>query len=200
MQVITLTAKDRRYPKRLAPILGSRFPEITAIGNLDILADPQTPITGLFCSRNCPGSLILPSFDHISALRDAGRTVASGFHSEMEQECLKILLRGSQPIIICPARAIHNMRLTTDWKKSLEENRLLIVSPFDQNQKRATAELAYQRNKFVAALADELFVIHGKRGTGTLNMVIEAMKAGKKTFTINDIANQALIKADVALV
>lgn len=44
-------------------------------------------------------------------LRDAGVTVIGEFHSPMEKECLNILLRGSQPIIVCPARSLENMRI-----------------------------------------------------------------------------------------
>ncbi len=195
MQCRTITKKDKQIPARLEQLLTKDFPEITAAGNLDILADNKQIITGLFCSRNCPGNLILPAFDHVTALRDAGKTVISGFHSEMEQECLKILLRGTQPVIICPARAIHNMRLSADWKIPFAEKRLLILSPFGKHHKRVTAKLAEQRNRFVAALADELFVAHARSGTGTFNIAANAVKTGKKIVTIRDTNNQALIEA-----
>ncbi len=81
----------------------------------------------------------------------------------MEKECLQILLRGSQPIIICPARALPQ-RLPPEWKKPLAAGRLLILSPFTAMAKRVTSELAARRNKFVAALADEVFVAHAMVG------------------------------------
>lgn len=193
MQCRTITKKDKQIPARLALLLNNDFPEITVSGNLDILAESQQ-IIGIFCSRNCPGGLILPSFDHVTSLRDGDKTVISGFHSEMEQECLKILLRGTQPIIICPARTIHNMRVLEQWRKPLAENRLLILSPFDKNQKRVTVKLAEQRNRLVAALSDQLFVIHAQRGTETFNIAVDAMRAGKKTFTLKDEENQSLIQ------
>jgi len=193
MQCQTITKKDKHYPKRLASILGSTFPQLTVAGNPDIFTEHQAPITGIFCSRSCPGSIILPAFDHITALRDQGRTVASGFHSEMEQECLKILMRGSPPIIICPARSINTMRIPNDWKKPFAERRLLILSPFDKSQSRTTATQAEQRNNLVAALADELFIIHAVPDSRTFNIAVEAVKNSKKTFTINVEENRALI-------
>jgi len=60
----------------------------------------------LFCSRKYPGNLILKAYDLARSLRDAGTTVISGFHTPVEKECLRILLRGAQPLIICPARSI----------------------------------------------------------------------------------------------
>ncbi len=173
MQSRTITEKDRGFPDCLNRQSGNAFPQLTVAGNLAILVDTPAPIIGLFCSRSCPGSLILPAFDQISALRDAGRVVVSGFHSEMERECLNILLRGSQPIIICPARAIENMRFPSNWQTALAGNRLLILSPFDKNQTRVTSKLADQRNHLVAAISDELFINHAKSGTGTFNLAVE---------------------------
>lgn len=95
MQCRTFTRNNKHCPQRLASLLNNTFPQITVAGNLDVLGASLVQITGLFCSRKCPGSLILPAFDHVVALRDAGKSVVSGFHSEMEQECLKILLRGT---------------------------------------------------------------------------------------------------------
>ena len=189
-----LTKKDKRFPQRLASRLGSVFPRLTAVGNLDILVNAQTVIIGLFCSRTCPGNLILPALDHVSALRDTGKTVLSGFHSHMEKECLNLLLRGTQPIIICPARAIDNMRMPDAWKNPLVENRLLVLSPFAKRHKRVTAKLANQRNDFSAALSEEIFVIHAASGSGTFDLAVKAMKAEKKTCTINNTENRELIR------
>lgn len=194
MKCATIPSKGKNCPACLLQTFKA-FPQITAAGNLDILTNAQTDIVGLFCSRTCPGSLILPTLDHVASLRDAGKTVVSGFHSEMEQECLKLLLRGSQLVIICPARSIHNMRIPGQWKTPFAEKRLLILSPFDESLKRASVKLAEQRNHFVASLSDQLFVIHTQRGTETFNIAVDAIKTGKKTYTIQDKENQALIQA-----
>ncbi len=60
------------------------FPRIWAIGNLAIL---EKRSLGFFCSTHCPGEVILRTYDVARALRDAGVTVISGFHSPMEKEC-----------------------------------------------------------------------------------------------------------------
>ena len=78
----------------------------------------------------------------------------------MEKECLRILLRGQQPIIICPARSLENMRLPSEWKKPLAEGPLLILSCFNAAHRRVTADLAARRNELVAALADEVWFAH----------------------------------------
>jgi predicted Rossmann fold nucleotide-binding protein DprA/Smf involved in DNA uptake len=170
---IQFSREDRRYPARLRERLGAAAPpELTALGNLDLLALPKTT---LFCSSRCPGSVILPTYDQAAKWRDAGRCVISGFHSPVEKECLQILLRGSQPIIICPARALPR-RVPPDWKKPLAAGRLLILSAFTATANRITAELAARRNEFVAALADDIFIAHATIG-GHLEKLTRRLRA-----------------------
>jgi predicted Rossmann fold nucleotide-binding protein DprA/Smf involved in DNA uptake len=152
-----LNAADSRYPARLRERLGTRAPDaLTALGNLDLLALPKT---ALFCSARCPGDAILRAYDQAAKWRDEGRCVISGFHSPVEKECLRILLRGQQPIIICPARALPK-RLPAEWKKPLADGRLLILSCFTATHCRATAKFAARRNELVAALAEEVWFAH----------------------------------------
>jgi hypothetical protein len=154
---ILINSSDVRYPSQLRLRLSrSSLPSLSALGNLDLLALPKT---ALFCSALCPGQAILPAYDQAVHWRDAGRCVISGFHSPVEKECLRIMLRGSQPIIICPARALPQ-RVPPDWKKPLDAGRLLILSAFTATAKRVTAELAARRNEVVAALADEVWFAH----------------------------------------
>src|SRR5438093_4671296 len=163
MTITQLQQDDSGYPPALHKYLGDRAPKtLTTLGNLDIL---QRKKLALFCSVKCPGTLILQTYDLACALRGAGITVIGGFHSPMEKECLALLLRGRQPVIICPARSIERLRLPTSWKALLAEDRLLLLSPFAEKLRRATADLARKRNEFVAALADAVFVAHAAPGS-----------------------------------
>lgn len=119
---------------------------------------------GLFCSVRCPGDTILGAYDTARRLRDEGVTVISGFHSPVEKECLRILLRGKQPIIICLARALEKIRLPVEWRGAVEAGRLLLLSPFENRPRRPTTESAQRRNEIVAALSDEVLIIHAESG------------------------------------
>jgi len=158
-------AADARYPARLRERLGDDAPaQLSALGNLDLLAVPNT---GLFCSVRYPGHVILTAYDQAAKWRDAGRCVISGFHSPVEKECLRILLRGSQPIIICPAHAIEAMRIPTELRTAFDAGRVLYLSPFAKQPRRVTKESALRRNETVAALADEAYVAHVAAGGQT---------------------------------
>jgi hypothetical protein len=52
----------------------------------------------------------------------------------MERECLALLLRGTQPVIVCPARSIGRMRIPAAWKEATARGRLLALSPFAESQ------------------------------------------------------------------
>ena len=170
MKPILLNATDARYPARL---VAGTMPQLSAFGNLNLLALPKT---ALFCSARCPGHAIVAAYDQAARWRDAGRCIISGFHSPVEKECLRILLRGSQAIIICPARSLEKMRLTADWQKPLADGRLLILSCFSGNEHRITSTLAARRNEFVAALADEVWFAHVAPG-GQMQRVAQKIAA-----------------------
>ena len=156
------------YPILLTKRLGKDAPvRLWTIGSLDLLRAPKT---ALFCSKICPGDAILKAMDQAQEWRDQGRCVISGFHSPIEKECLQILLRGSQPIIICPARSLEGMRIPTQWREGIEAGRMLLLSPFDPSKRRLTATLSEQRNKLVATLADEVYFAHITPGGKTARL------------------------------
>lgn len=174
---IELSASDVRYPARLSERLGRNAPtRLFAVGNLDLLTLPKTAI---FCSARCPGHVLLATYDQTARWRDEGRCIISGFHSPVEKECLRILLRGKQPIVICPARSLEGMRLPAAWKSPLAEGRLLLLSSFGAKHQRVTAQLASKRNHFVAALTAEIFVVYAAPGSKIENIYRSALNSGQ---------------------
>ncbi len=189
--IILIDQNDERYPANLDRYLGSEAPgTIRALGNIAILKNRKI---GIFCSSKCPGDLIIKTYDIAKKWRDDGVTVIGGFHSPMEQECLTILLRGKQPVIVCPARGIENMRLKAEYKTPLAESRLLFLSPFPTKEKRMTADLALARNHFVAAVADEIFVAHAAEGGKIEAFCYELEARGKSLTTLESDASANLI-------
>lgn len=194
MQPERVHASDPRFPTRLKDWPGAGAPgAIDVLGNLSLLAGKTV---GLICSVACPGSVIIKTYDAIRELRDAGVTVVGGFHSPMEQECLSLLLRGPQPVVICPARNIEGMRVPLDWKKGLEDRRLLVLSPFTKGR-RVNAILAQQRNLFVAVLADVLLIPHASPGGKAEKLCRQMFAASKGIFTAADDQNAHLLAAGV---
>ena len=173
----SISQGDPTYPDRLIRRLGANAPKSIAIaGSPTPIA---APMTAFLCSKETPGATILKAFDQAAAWRDAGRCVMSGFHSPLERQCLDILLRGKQPIVMVLARGLGAPRLPAPHRRALEDGRLTIISPFPVTEKRTTRDLALQRNRFIAALADEVVFAFLSPGGGLSQLAKEITDADR---------------------
>jgi len=189
----TIIRTDKDYPAVLKNRLGAAAPaQLYATGNASVL---QKNMLGLICSIKCPGSIILKTFDTVRTLRDEGVTMIGGFLSPMERDCLDILLRGKQPVILCPARTILGLRLGNEVRKAIDDNRLLVLSTFDECVRHTTAVQAVWRNNLVAAMANALFVPHAAPDGKTWSTVKAALKRNQPVFTFDVEDNAALLEA-----
>ena len=126
-------------------------------------------------------------------MRDAGVPVIGGFQTPMERECLRLLLRGRQPVVVCPARGIDNMRIPREWRPALDDGRLLVLSTFPASARRPTADLAAQRNELVADLAQRVFIAHAAPGSKTEAFARKLNASGKPLLTLDSPANANLM-------
>jgi predicted Rossmann fold nucleotide-binding protein DprA/Smf involved in DNA uptake len=191
MNIERLHIRDTAYPVALRERLGERAPErVFLLGDPELLRQDSP---GLFCSITCPGNVILKTYDLARALRDARVPVIGGFHTPMEKECLAVLLHGPQPIIVCPARGLEGVRPAAEVKAGIQAGRVLLVSMFAPKQRRATVDLADQRNRFVAALASRSFVSHAAPGGKTEALCREMIAMGRTLFTVDAPENANLL-------
>lgn len=171
------------------PASESILPRLHVIGNAALL---DLSLVGLLCSTRLTGTAILRLYDLAHTLRDAEIPVIGGFHTPMERECLRILLRGRQPVVVCPARSLERMRLPVDWQTAIGEERLLIVSALHEGNRRVTVGLAERRNRLVLALARALIVGSAGPGSRSERLSVEALDAGKRVYTLDLPENEKL--------
>ncbi len=124
------------------------------IGNNELL---KLPKTAFLCSRKVSASVVLKCYDWAIAQRDAGHCVISGFHSQLEKDVLHYLLKGTQPIIVVLGRGMKK-RLEPELQKALDQNRLLIISPFSVDVKRTSEKTAQIRNRMMIEMAENITV------------------------------------------
>lgn len=179
------------FTQRSPEPIDSRF--AGALGSIGSVSLGNKRILGFLCSIKCPGDLILRTYDAIRSLRDDGAVIAGGFHSPMEKESLDLLLRGTQPVVICLARSVERMRVPAEWRGPVDEGRLLILSPFDSNVRRITKETAQRRNEFIATISDELFIPHATPGGEVEALCRKVQTSGMKVITFASEVNQGLI-------
>lgn len=167
---------------------------VTTLGDAAILDRPKV---GLLCSSKCPGKLILDTYDLCQRFRTEGINVISGFHSPMEEECLRILLRSPHPVIWCLARGMlaRIPSKPVDCRTAVAQGRLLIVSPFAENVRRVTTETAIARNRYTTGVARAVVVPHAAPGSKVEALSRELLAAGKPLYTFDHPSNAALINA-----
>ncbi len=156
---------DISHPVAVLPLpdnIRRRFtepPTLWFVGNGQLL---NANLLGLLCSRECPGSAILETLDKVPEWIESGRVVVSGFHSPLEQQILRSLLRRSGKAVKVLARSLENHHLLPVEHQAIADGHLLLISPFASNVHRTTRATALERNRLVIALAAERVVPYVK--------------------------------------
>jgi predicted Rossmann fold nucleotide-binding protein DprA/Smf involved in DNA uptake len=151
------------------------------IGNKDILKNHKL---AFFCSKKCPPDIIIKCYDKAKEWKEKSVCVISGFHSLIEKDVLNYLLKGEQPIIICPARSLINYRIDSNIKKESVNGRVLIMS--NLNNKRISKKYSHLRNLHIADIADEIFVGNATKGGSTEKIFEYAKTLNKKVYTFDN--------------
>ena len=140
--------------QRVGPELAAR---IVGAGAMELLNEP---LLGLFASRECPGHVLLETLDCIPEWVKAGRVIISGFHSPLEQQVLRSLLRRKGRAVKVLARGFGNKdgnyRPTAEEREPLANGCMLVISAFTPSVIRTTRETALARNRLVLALATDV--------------------------------------------
>jgi predicted Rossmann fold nucleotide-binding protein DprA/Smf involved in DNA uptake len=142
------------------------------LGNTELL---ELDKVAFLCSRKISASVVLKCYDWALEQRQKGVCVISGFHSQIEKDVLHYLLKGTQPIIVALARGLKE-KLESEFEKALQQNRLLIISPFEKNVKRVTKQTAKKRNELMIQLADSITVGYASTGGNLEKLLRETNK------------------------
>lgn len=170
-------------------------PYLYTFGNSEILKHHKT---AFLCSRSCPAHIVLRAYDWATEQREKRNCVISGFHSQIEKDVFHYLLKGNQPIILAQARGMKK-RIEPEIQQALKDNRLLIISPFDESVKRITSKTSQVRNELMADLADEIFVAHASPGGNVEKLIHKCLNYEKRISTFDMADNQHLIKEGVVV-
>ncbi len=149
----TFLGQKQPHPLGKWDTFSSHLPAtLHASGNLALLSNPAI---AFLCSTECPGDKILEAYEWARRQSDTGGTVISGFQTPVERDVLAILARRGANLIWVPGRDLPKS-IDAVFKKPMEENRLLLLSPFPYgNPSRPTKESCSLRNRFVLGRASE---------------------------------------------
>lgn len=145
--------------QRVSPDLAT---QIVGAGETALLAEP---LLGLIASRECPGHVLLETLDRVPDWVKAERVIVSGFHSPLEQQVLRLVLRRKGRVVKVLARGMTDYRPTADEREPLAACRMLVITACPPEVRRTTRETALARNRLVLALASEIVVPHVADGS-----------------------------------
>lgn len=146
-------------PPHLAPrIAADQAAHLIGIGNPALLAEP---LLAFIASRQCPGHVFIETLERVPHWAKAGRVLVSGFHSPLEQQVLRSLLRRQGRAVKVLARHLppgRDYRPAALEREPLTQGRLLILSASPATENRTTRASALARNGLVVTLSDEHYV------------------------------------------
>jgi predicted Rossmann fold nucleotide-binding protein DprA/Smf involved in DNA uptake len=132
---------------------GVKAPEsLIGVGNAELL---KCPLLAVIASRSCPGNVLLQTVELVPEWVRAGKVIASGFHSPLEQQVLRSALRRNGRVVKFLARGMGSARFTQEENDATTAGNMLIVTAFPPEVKRTTRASSLERNRFVLAIADE---------------------------------------------
>lgn len=161
--------------QRVGPELAAR---IVGAGDTALLAQP---LLGLIASRECPGQVLLETLDRVPEWVKAGRVIVSGFHSPLEQQVLRSLLRRSGRAVKVLARGMTEYRPQPEEREPLAAGRMLVITAYAPEARRTTRETALARNRLVLALAAEIVAPYVAEGSPLAALLEKSALAGRRS-------------------
>lgn len=169
--MVTLRPVRLPWPERVSQALTGPKPDfLQAVGNPALL---DVPLLGLLASRDCPGRILLDTLELVPDWVRQGRVILSGFHSPLEQQVLRSVLRRQGRIVKMLARAMGDYHPPEQERESLRNGNLLVISTYPERLDRTTRETALARNRLILALASELVTPHVSPGGGLATLLTQ---------------------------
>lgn len=165
--------------------------EVFFTGNLDIIK--KYPVIGVLASGKAPGPVVWESYQFFYALRDAGVTIAGGWHSPLEKGVLDALIEGKANVAFFAAKGLKARGFQQKFRLLDKKSRGLMISPFpDSVTKINGTEGPRLRNELLAAISDVLLIPYIKPRGKLFHMLKAERFFLKKTFVLNHVENDKL--------
>ena len=175
----TLRPTQVPFPERADRALAGPKPaSLRAVGNPALLDEP---LLGLLASRDCPGRILLDTFELVPQWVSEDRVILSGFHSPLEQQVLRSVLRRHGRVVKVLARGMGEYHPPAQEREPLTNGTMLVLTAHPDRVLRTTRETALARNRLVLALATELIVPHVAPASGLARLLRECKFAGSDT-------------------
>lgn len=175
--ITPITVLDKNYPPKLKSLRFKAPPILYVKGNAEILSGPGVSVVG---TRNPSGDSVRFETDLVRKLKT---TVISGLAPGTDSIAHRVALEESLPTIAVLLAGLENVYPRENIplaEEILQSEGSLITSyrPFERLHRAGYIT----RNQYVAALADELYVLQFSRDSGTMYTVNYARELNRRIF------------------
>jgi len=156
----------------------------------------QGKLLGIISARQIDSDLALKSSQLLKQLAYLKEVAfIGGWHSPLEEEALRILLRQLAPVVFCVSKGLDRFVLRGDMNGRVSDGRLLLLSHCSPKAKRISRDASMRRNELVVALAAALLILSAPDGTASLKLAKSALRSGRAVLTIEHRMNKELLAA-----
>lgn len=115
---------------------------------------------GFLASRKISPLSVLPTLDWATEIAQREDiAVVGGFHSRLERDVLKFLLRGHCGIIVVLARGIYK-KIPKQYREAYQANRILFIANEKDTLTRISELTCHRANDYIRSISDELKLIN----------------------------------------
>lgn len=163
-----------------------------SVGDSSIL---DGKLLGIISARKTEPDLALKNFELLQQLPSLGATFISGWHSPLEEEALRILLRQPSRIVFCLAKSLDKFIPPAAIADLVSNGRGLLLTHSGPKAKRISRDASLRHNQLVAGLSKGLLVLSAPLGSASLKLARLAINRGRPVFTLQHRINGALISS-----
>jgi len=177
-------------PERALPLFGGKPSTLWYLGNTSLVGHA---LIGIVSARSAAAYLDSRTEELLRELAGIPATFIGGWHSSLEKESLKVLLRESPRLIICLAKSVNRFGFFQELKTLLNQDCLLLLTHCSPNAKRISRNASIRRNRLVAGLSKILVVLAAPEGSATFKLAQSVIELGKPVFAPEHPANKSLL-------
>jgi DNA processing protein len=177
---------------RSPQVADSKPPKLWCVGDQSIL---QKNLLGIISARRFDSDL---SWKSVQLLQQLGSlenlAFVSGWHSPLEKEAFRVVIRLPASLIICVAKSLQRFAPSEEIKIRLNEGRSLLLTHCSPKAKRISREASLRRNQLVMGLAKALLVLSAPDESSSLALAKAALRKGTPVLTPEHPLNRGLLE------
>jgi len=179
-------------PAELESTFGKGVPKLWYCGELPLL---KSQLLGVVSARRIEPDLALKTADLLGQLASGEVTCIGGWHSPLEEEALRVLMRGSARIVFCVAKSLEKFVPSPAIASLVTQGRGLLLTHCSPRARRISRDASLRRNEIVLHLAKGILVLSAPARSASLKLAQAAIALRKPVFAPEHRINDVLLTA-----